>query len=240
MDLHIHTCLSPCGASENVPTTIVAAALEAGLQAIAICDHNASENWQAVRDAAEGANLTVLGGMEISSQEEIHLLGIFDQVEALKEMQEIVYSHLPGENNPDIFGPQYMVDSEDYVIELNNHLLIGATDLELEVIINRIHELGGIAIASHIDREAFGIISQLGFIPEDVGLDALELSKNYRNSLFSLQGLDLPCITSSDAHEPKDIGTGKTDFLLETPTVSELLLAVREQGGRQILSKIQL
>lgn len=241
MDLHIHTCLSPCGASKSVPTTIVAAALKAGLQAIAICDHNASENWPAVRRAAEGTSLTVLGGMEITTQSEIHLLGIFDfdHAEGLEEMQRIIYSHLPGDNNPDIFGPQYIVDHEDYITGLNEHLLIGATDLELETIVTKIHEFGGIAIASHIDREAYGIISQLGIIPEDTALDALELSRNYNHSPFQFKGLGFPFVTFSDAHEPRDIGTTKTEFLLKTPTVRELQLAVKEQEGRRILSSIQ-
>jgi 3',5'-nucleoside bisphosphate phosphatase len=236
MDLHIHTCLSPCGDPTSVPTRIVQAALRKELDAIAICDHNGSENVGAVRSAAHESGLTVFGGMEISSREEIHMLGIFGDDDALQKMQQLVYAHLPGSNNVDAFGPQYIVDCEDYVEGCNNHLLIGATDLDVEAVIQAVHEFGGIVIASHIDREAFGIISQLGFIPQNLGLDAVELSKNYKSSPYSLNGLDYPLITSSDAHSPEDIGSACSTFLLEAPTIEELQEALTEENGRKIVS----
>lgn len=236
MDLHIHTCLSPCGDPTSVPTKIVQSALLKDLDAIAICDHNASENVAAVRKAALGRGLSVFGGMEISSQEEIHLLGIFDEDDALQKMQQLVYDHLPGSNDVDAFGPQYIVDSEDYVEGYNNHLLIGATDLDVEAVIRAVHDLGGMVIASHVDREAFGIISQLGFIPENLDLDALELSKNYKSSPYSLADLDYQFISSSDAHSPEDIGSAFSTFLLEEPTVGELKAALSKQNGRRVVS----
>lgn len=39
-DLHIHTCLSPCGSLEMSPSEIVRRSLAKGLDAIAITDHN--------------------------------------------------------------------------------------------------------------------------------------------------------------------------------------------------------
>lgn len=235
MDLHIHTCLSPCGDPTSVPTRIVQSALLKDLDAIAICDHNASENVISVRSAAYGSGLTVFGGIEISSQEEVHLLGIFGEDDALRKMQQLVYDHLPGSNNADAFGPQYIVDHEDYVEGYNNHLLIGATDLAVEAVVRAVHDLGGVVIASHIDREAFGIIGQLGFIPQNLGLDAVELSKNYKSSPYSFTGLDCPFITSSDAHSPEDIGSAFSTFLLKGPTFNELKAALSEKNGRRIV-----
>lgn len=240
MDLHIHTCLSPCGESSSVPTKIVEAALKAGLQGLAVCDHNASENVPAVRKAAEGSGLTVFGGMEITSKSEIHMLAIFDNDDALTNMQTLVYDHLPGENDPEAFGPQYIVDHEDYVTGYNGHLLAGAADLEIEELAGAVHEFGGIAVASHVDRGMFGILSQLGFIPENLELDALELSKNYRKSPFSLTGLGYPFVLFSDAHQPEDIGTAYTEFLLEEPAVEELKLAAAGRGGRRICTDIRV
>jgi hypothetical protein len=237
MDLHIHTCLSPCGESESVPTRIVQLALDAGVDALAVCDHNASENVVPVRKAAEGKDLTVFGGMEITSQEEVHILGIFDEAGSLEKMQELVYANLAGRNNKEVFGPQYIVEEEDYVEGYNEHLLIGATDLSVDAVISAVRDFGGLVIASHIDREAFGLISQLGFVPEGLDLDAVELSKNYKKSAYSLEGIGYPFVIFSDAHHPEDIGTATTVFVLEQPTVAELRMACAGVKGRGIEPK---
>ena len=237
MDLHIHTCLSPCGDSESVPTRIVGAALRAEVDAVAICDHNASENVAPVREAAKGKGLTVFGGMEITSREEVHILGIFDETGCLEKMQELIYENLAGQNDRDVFGPQYIVDQEDYVEGYNDHLLIGATNLSLDAVISAVRDFGGLVIASHIDREAFGLISQLGFVPEGLDLDAVEVSRNYKNSPYSLKGLVYPFVAFSDAHHPDDIGTVSTLFVLENPTVEELRKACAGKEGRGIESK---
>jgi 3',5'-nucleoside bisphosphate phosphatase len=240
MDLHIHTCLSPCGESSSVPTKIVDAAVKKGMRAVAICDHNAAENVAAVRDAAKGSGLKVLGGMEITTKSEIHVLGIFDDDTSLGKMQELVYENLAGTNDSNAFGPQYIVDEEDYITGYNEHLLVGASELEIEAVVSAIHEFGGMAVASHVDRGMFSILSQLGFIPESLELDALELSKNYRNSPFSLTGLRYPFVRFSDAHRPEDIGSAFTEFLLEGPTVEELKIAAANKMGRKVLTEIKV
>jgi hypothetical protein len=178
--------------------------------------------------------------MEITSKSEIHLLGLFDDDSQLIEMQKLVYEHLDGTNDRDAFGSQYIVDEEDYVTGFNDHLLIGAADLEIETLVSAVHGFGGMAVASHVDRGMFGILSQLGFIPEGLELDALELSKNYRNSPFSLSGLGYPFVLFSDAHRPEDIGTAYTEFLLEEPTVEELKLAASGNGGRRICTEVRV
>ena len=234
-DLHIHTCLSPCGMPENVPTRIVQRARERDLQVIGICDHNASENVGAVRAAATRWHINVLGGMEITTQEEIHILAMFDSDDDLNQMQHLVYEHLPGVNDPQAFGQQYIVDAEDYVKGFNERLLMGATDLSLEVVIAAIHSAHGLAIASHIDREAFSLFSQLGMIPEHLELDAVELSPHFMNSKFHLEKVVYPRVYFSDAHRPDDVGRAHTRFLIETPCVSEIKLALQGRDGRRIL-----
>ena len=47
-DFHVHTALSPCGDDEMSPPAIVDAALAAGLDMIAVCDHNAAGNTASV------------------------------------------------------------------------------------------------------------------------------------------------------------------------------------------------
>ena len=235
-DLHIHTCLSPCGSLAMVPGVIVKETLRKGLDVIGICDHNATENVIAVRKAAEKEKIPVLGGMEITSQEEVHILALFDNDESLSEMQRIVYENLPGTNDERAFGEQVIVNEEDRVVGLNDRLLIGATRLSLEAIVEAIHSLGGLAIASHIDRESFGIVGQLGFVPEGLALDALEVSP--RSSVANAhaafpQASGFPLVTFSDAHYPEDIGNRWTGFLIEDIRTVEMKWALQAQQGRR-------
>jgi len=130
-----------------VPGVIVEEALRKGLQAIGICDHNAAENVPAVRKAAEKKRIAVLGGMEITSQEEVHVLALFDDDEKLFELQEKVYENLPGLNDEKAFGEQTVVNEKDEVVDVNQRLLIGATTLPLERIVEMIRSLSGLAIA---------------------------------------------------------------------------------------------
>lgn len=230
-DLHIHTCLSPCAEREMAPSRVVREAKERGLDVIAICDHNSAENVVAVRGAAAKVGLAVIGGMEITSREEAHVLGLFPADSGLVAAQNLVYAHLAGENDPDTFGEQLVMDKQDKVIGQNRRLLIGATDLTLEEVVRTIHEFGGIAIASHVDRPSFSVVSQLGFIPQELGLDGVEVSS--WNAL-PLRG-EWPVICSSDAHRPAEIGTEYTCFLIEAPTVSEIRMALTQIDGRRIL-----
>ena len=239
-DLHIHTCLSPCAELDMYPRALVERSIATGLDLIAICDHNASENVPYVIKAARGKPLAVLPGMEITSREEVHTLALFDNLEGLLNIQEIVYGALTGLNDEDAFGCQAVVNEEDEVEELNPRLLIGATGLSLEEILKRIREAGGIAIASHIDRESFSVISQLGFIPEDIRFDALEISKTTgirqaRSRFPEYEGYAF--IQNSDAHFLKDIGSVYTDFILAEPTVAELKMAFAGECGRGIEDK---
>jgi PHP family Zn ribbon phosphoesterase len=106
----------------------------------------------------------------------------------------------------------------------------------LDEIIPLIHSLEGIAIASHIDREAFSLIGQLGFIPENLDLDALEISPRISlEEAIKNFPYDYPITCSSDAHYPEDIGKGFTDFLLEEGTVAEIRKALNNEEGRRII-----
>jgi PHP family Zn ribbon phosphoesterase len=234
-DLHIHTCLSPCGDLEMYPTAIVAKALEAGLDIIGICDHNASENAPYVVRAARGKPITVLPGIEISSREEVHLIGIFDNWNDLAPLQEMVYRSLRGTNREEKFGCQVVVNEMDEVEGFNDRLLIGSTDIPLDRIVEAIHRQGGLAIASHIDRESFGVIGQLGFVPPGLPFDALELSYRLtparaREIFPGLSGRTL--IQGSDAHFLRDIGRASTVVTMEEPTVEEFRKAFPGLDGR--------
>ncbi|MEN6621717.1 MAG: PHP domain-containing protein [Smithella sp.] len=237
-DFHIHTCLSPCADLDMHPQALVEKILESGLDLIAICDHNSSENASFVMNAARGKNLKILPGMEVTTAEEVHILAIFDSLDNLARLQDIVYQHLAGENDEDRFGIQAIVNEIGEVEGLNNKLLIGATNLSLDTLIDTIHEYDGLAIAAHIDRESFSVLSQLGFIDENIKFDALEVTpltgiEKARIKYTELSNFSF--ITSSDAHFLKDIGTAMTKIILQEVTVAELKMAFAGQNGRHVL-----
>ena len=215
------------------PPAVVRWGREKGLQVIAICDHNTAENVEATRRAAENTGLTVLGGMEICSREEVHVLAIFDEDRALRSAQQVVYESLSGENDPETFGEQWVCDERGEVVGHNTRLLIGATALSLEEVVGTIHSLGGVAIAAHVDRPSFSLLSQLGFIPAGLGLDGVEVCSEW---VPALPG-DLAVIRSSDAHRPAEIGSRHTRFLVEKPTASEIGMALRRIEGRRIVTE---
>ncbi len=235
-DLHIHTCLSPCADSSMLPLTIVKEAKRNNLQIIGICDHNSIENVEAVRKAGKREGLAVMGGVEMASQEEVHILGFFDEKTSLWDIQDVLYENLSGENDEDVFGEQLLADEYDKVTGSNQKFLIGATRLSVEGIVHLIHRLGGLAIASHIDRESFSIISQLGYIPSELGLDALEISSlasREKRYAFS-QGYDFPVVTSSDAHCLEDIGRSFSSFLIKEACFEEIKKALMGDEGRRV------
>ncbi len=239
-DLHIHTCLSPCGDLKMSPRAIVDQAEKKGLDIIGICDHNSAENIEVAIRVASGTKVNVLAGMEVTSAEEAHLVALFDRAEQALELQEVVYaSLLPGENDERIFGYQVVVNELDEVEDLNKRLLIGATTLTLDKFVEVIHSLGGLAIASHIDKESFSIIGQLGMIPEGLKLDALELSPRLSREEAKVefsQYADFPLVCSSDAHFLEDVGKRSTVFLLKETKIGEIKKAFGNVAGRRILS----
>jgi hypothetical protein len=237
-DLHIHTCLSPCGDLKMTPQKIINQVLKNKIDIIAICDHNTAENVPALINAAKDKKVVVLPGMEICSREEIHILALFENLETVFEMQAKIYEKLHGKNNPDVFGLQVVGNEFDEVLGFNDKLLIGAVDMSLEEVVERIHRLNGLAIASHIDRENYSVISQLGFIPESVEFDALEISPNIsiaearkRYGKYAKYKF----IQNSDAHFIKDIGKATTELLLADTSFNEIKQALKNEDGRKII-----
>jgi predicted metal-dependent phosphoesterase TrpH len=238
-DLHIHTCLSPCASLDMTPLKIVGAAIDKKLALIAVTDHNSAENTSAVMKAARETGLCVIPGIEVTTREEAHIVGLFQEVEAALSMQALVYGNLqPGENDEDLFGIQVVANERDEVERISRRLLIGATRLGLNETVEAIHDRGGLAIAAHIDRGSFSIVSQLGFIPEDVDLDALEISSRLTldeaRSRFAGYGR-FPFVASSDAHQLEQVGANPASFRLAHANMAELKMALAGRDGRMVL-----
>ncbi len=220
------------------PRAIVKAAVEQGLHMIAICDHNSARNTAATRRAAQGSGLSVIAGIEVTTSEEAHIVGLFPTDEEAEAAQEEIYARLYGDNNEEVFGYQVVVNEHDEVEDLDQRLLIGATTLSSEKVANLIRRFNGLVVAAHVDREGFGIFSQLGFIPEELVLDALEVSK--RSDFDTVrrkyrQSRRYTLLTSSDAHYVRDIGVAYTLARMTEPSFKELEKALKGVEGRAII-----
>ena len=237
LDTHVHTCLSPCGDLDMHPSGLVAAARAARLDAVGVCDHNSARNVAATMRAGARAGLTVVPGMEIASEEEVHVLAFLPDVEAAERLQQRVYDVLPGKNDAAAFGEQVVADEHGEVVALDDRLLIGATQWSVDEVVRAIHEVDGLAIAAHVDRERFGLLGQLGFVPPGLALDAIEVSRRTTmpEARARFGALGFPIVTASDAHEPKDIGAAVTLMLLERIDHDEVRRALEGRNGRAVL-----
>ena len=238
-DLHIHTALSPCGSDEMTPATIVATAMARGLDMIAVCDHNTAGNVRAVQEAGEaaGGGLAIIAGMELTSMEEVHVVGLFPDAAHAEQVAAQVRDLLPQADADyySFFGRQPVLAADGCQVGAETAALALATPLDLNEAVALIHDGGGLAVAAHIDRKSFGVFSQLGFFPADAGFDALEISKWLPADsprLAEFAALGLPLVGSSDAHYIEEIGTGCAEILLKQPTFAELALAFAGAGGR--------
>ncbi|MEN6616539.1 MAG: PHP domain-containing protein [Syntrophorhabdus sp.] len=232
-DFHIHSTLSPCGSLDMSPRVIVEKAREAGLDIIAVTDHNMAENTPYVKEIGQRAGLHVLAGMELQTQEEIHLIAIFDEYDRAYELQQMVHDLLPDvPNDVEFWGDQVVVDTEDNIVRIEDRLLINSAGISIEDATSWIKGHGGIAIASHIDSPTFSIISQLGFIPADIPFDALEIRsiESASNYLPFIMRKGIPFVTFSDAHYPNDIGKRRTHLALHTPDCNSIEGALKLLG----------
>ncbi len=220
------------------PREVVNAALQKGIDLIGVCDHNSAENVLAVKKAGKRNGLMVLGGMEVTSSEEAHILTFFEDDEDLLDFQKLIYGNLSGSNDEHSFGLQVIADDEDGVSGFCDRLLIAATALPAEKIVAaaRAARGGSLVIAAHVDRESFSLIGQLGFIPPSLGLDAVEVSAQSVPDKLVERFPDCgkyPIITSSDAHSPDDVGKRFTWFTVADGTVDEIKKALTGRDGRK-------
>lgn len=237
-DLHVHTVLSPCAGVEMIPPLIVRQALAAGLDWIAITDHNASANVSAVQQAARGSPLAVLPGMEVHTVEEVHVLCLFDTLTQLEAWQAHVDAALPHlENNPAFFGEQFVVDQTGDFIRRDQRLLLTATNLSLGDTCGLVTAIGGLAIPAHVNRKVFGLYGTLGFLPPGLPLEALEISRHISPAEARQRFPDaanLPFLQNGDVHYLGDF-LGACHFRVEQPTIAELRLALQGQSGRSLV-----
>ena len=224
-DLHIHSCLSPCANLEMSPAEIVKRAQAAGMDGIALTDHQSARNTPAIAECAMRAGLKCLYGLEVCTAEEVHTLAIFDATEQALAMTEWVYEAMPKRvNDPDTFGDQPVVTWDDDIVEMEWRILAMGCRRTIPETAAKCRELGGVYIAAHIDRPNFSVYSQLGGIPEGC-FDAVELSRTADETVWIPKAEGYAVTRSSDAHNLDDVARVWTEAGLDSFSVAGLKAA---------------
>ncbi len=218
-DLHIHSCLSPCGDDDNTPNNIAGMASLCGLDILALTDHNTTKNCPAFFAAAEKYGIIPIAGMELTTSEDIHVVCLFETLdEAMKFDSFVDGQRILIKNKPKIFGEQLILDAEDNVIGNEVNLLSNSTTISIEDVYSIVSDFGGVCYPAHIDRDSNGIIAILGAIPEDSDFKLFELhSKDKLDELSEKYSIDKSrFIISSDAHYLTDMRDKENFFELST------------------------
>ena len=203
-DFHIHSCLSPCGDDDMTPANIAGAATLAGLNIVALTDHNTAKNCPAFFKAAKHYGIIAVAGMELTTAADIHVVCLFEKLEEALNFSAEIEKHLvPIKNRPEIFGRQQIMDEEDNVLGEEEFVLSNATDISVEDVPRLVKSFGGVCWPAHIDRTANGIVSILGVFPEEAKFDCYELHSLDKRSEYENRFEHLKnkiCLTGSDAH----------------------------------------
>lgn len=217
-DVHIHSCLSPCGDNDMTPNNIAGMGALNGLQIMALTDHNTCRNCPAFFEACKKQGIVPIAGMELTTSEDIHVICLFPTLDAAMAFDAAVGEHrvrIP--NRPDIFGEQLILNAEDEEIGREPDLLPNATDLSLEDGVALARSFGAVTYPAHIDREANGIIAVLGDLPTEPTFTCVE----YRDAAnaetyparFAVGGKRV--VVCSDAHYLWDIAEAQNAVELE-------------------------
>ncbi len=203
-DLHIHSCLSPCADNDMTPADICGMAKLKGLEIIAVTDHNATANLPYVQKAADFYGLLLIPGLEITTREEVHMLGYFPDIDTALAFGDFLKPHMPkAKNKPDYFGHQWVMNEEGEILKEEETLLMGASDLSLKNAAQAVREFNGVPVPAHINRGSNGLLTNLGFFPNDIEFTAVEVWRALPCSHSAQAGRTV--LHSSDAHYLGDI-----------------------------------
>lgn len=217
-DLHVHSCLSPCGDDDNTPNNIAGMAKLCDINILALTDHNSAKNCPAFFEACKKYGIIPVAGMELTTSEDIHVVCLFENLECALAFDGYVENNrMKIKNKPEIFGKQLILDGEDMPIGQVDDLLINATNISITEILEIVSRYNGVCYPAHIDRESNGIIAILGTIPEDLNFNYFELNDNGNIDTYSdLYGISKDrFIVSSDAHYLTDIRDGENFIIFD-------------------------
>ncbi len=227
-DFHIHSCLSPCADNDMTPNNIAGMAALAGLNILALTDHNSARNCPAFFAAAKKNGIIPVAGMELTTAEDIHVVCLFEHLEdALRFNDAVDAQRIFIRNRPDIFGEQLLMNENDEQVGMEENLLTNATQISIDSVPAMVAEYNGVCFPAHIDREANGIISILGTFPEDLAVDWAELhdldsQSAFRENFPALRNKRF--LAGSDAHYLWDIPDKRDYFELEDEPYSSAMV----------------
>lgn len=220
-DLHVHTPASVCyNDGDATAEDIVKAALAVKLDVLAVTDHNSVDGIEKIRKAAEDTELVILPGVELTTRHG-HFLAFFDvntPVEKMSDFLDSIGIDTDGRGNA-----QTVIDNE------------------IENILRKIREYGGIAIAAHIDRWPSGLFESRDTrkrkqeIHENEYLDGLEITirrerQDWENGQVRGFPMKRACVQGSDAHNPEEIGRRPVYIKMETANLTGLKKALDNYG----------
>ena len=230
-DLHIHSCLSPCGDDDMTPGNIVGMAAIKGLDVIAVTDHNSCRNCPAVSALAREYGVLAIPGMEINTSEEVHAVCLFPELDQAMAFDAYVYDRLMKfPNNENIFGKQQLYDENDVCVGVEPNLLINSADISFEGLWELVDSFGGVMFPAHIDKSANSLIANLGFVPPDSRFQTAEVKdlKKLHQVRKGNPYLDsCRIVSNSDAH------------YLEHIQEPELMIPVREKSVQAVIDYLK-
>lgn len=226
-DLHIHSCLSPCGENDMTPYNIAAMASILELDIIALTDHNTCGNCKSTIKAAEEFGVTVVPGMELCTSEEVHVVCLFPDVLSAEDFGEYVKKHgTTFKNRSEIFGNQYYMDEKDNILGEEESMLVAASGIGIYDVPGIVKAYGGFSYPAHIDRSSYSVVSNLGMITKDMGFTCAEIHD--RSKIMDLMKANpdlekMRIMYSSDAHRLEDMDEARDTIGLETCTAKALI-----------------
>ena len=232
-DLHMHSCLSPCGDMDMTPNNIVGMSKLLGLDVIALTDHNSVLNCKAVMKLGEENGLCVIPGMELTTMEEIHVVCLFPTYEKALQFNDYVKEHqMQFPNRVDIYGRQVIMDENDEEIGEVENLLILATDISVMDIKPLVESFDGVCYPAHINRDSMSIISSLGDIPPECDFKTAEVSSSgdveklkERYPILS----DMLIVRDSDAHYLQNMRDAENFFELDELSINAVLKKLKNK-----------
>lgn len=234
-DLHLHTCLSPCGSNDMTPWNTVNMAKLLGLDIIAITDHNSCKNCRSAIKVGKEIGITVIPGMELCTAEEIHCVCLFADIDNAEKFSSFVRSTLPPvKNREEIFGQQLVMDEADGILETEEILLTTASSLSIDSLPAITDSYGGVCFPAHINRESYSVLSSLGIFPQELEVTAFELTPNADENAYLSEHPVLEkklLVRNSDAHYLENMR--EREFFVEIPENTPQALINFLKRGKQ-------
>lgn len=231
-DLHLHSCLSPCGDMDMTPNNLVNMAKLLGLDVIALTDHNTSRNCETAMAVGREIGLVVIPGMELTTSEDIHAVCLFPTLEKALNWNDYVDSHrIKIRNRAEIYGRQVIMNERDEEVGEIEHLLLPATEISIMNAYAKVKEFGGICYPAHIDRDSLSILSVLGEIDEGCGFKTAELAdKSKLEQLRTKHPIlnTLNIVTNSDAHYLENMREAENFLELDELTPASVIARLDE------------